>query len=150
MPDTYTRLDDRIRLVIAALNEEIQIAIGSVQVQDAKKMRRLTELTVRLTESAINQARWTIVLTFLAAFYLPMTLITGISGMNIKEISEDNEKNGPSKWWVVFTWAVAFFCTASCIIGYAIVSWWRSFEKEWLRATKKLRLLGQSNSGERT
>jgi Mg2+ and Co2+ transporter CorA len=100
---TFKDLDDRLRDIIAAMNDEIQLVIGSVQLEDAKAMRQQADLTMRLTEStmqqtkiAMRQTKWTVALALLAALYLPMTLVTGIYGMNIKEISEDK---GPRWWW---------------------------------------------------
>jgi hypothetical protein len=82
---TFKDLDDRLRNVIAAMNDEIQILIGSVQLEDAKAMRQQADLTMRLTEStiqqtkiAMRQTKWTVALALLAALYLPMTLVTGI------------------------------------------------------------------------
>jgi len=55
------------------LGKEIQLVIGSVQVRDSDNMKR--------------QADRTLLLTLLAAVYLPLSLVTGIFGMNIKEIN---------------------------------------------------------------
>jgi Mg2+ and Co2+ transporter CorA len=88
LSDTFSDLDARLRAIIVALNDDIQIVIGSVQIQDAKAMKRqadltmqLTETTMRQTEVSIRQTRWTVALAILAALYLPMTLVTGIFGM---------------------------------------------------------------------
>lgn len=127
LSDTFSELDARLRAIIAALNDDIQIVIGSVQVQDAKAMKRqadltiqLTETTMRQTEVSVRQTRWTVALAILAAFYLPMTLVTGIYGMNIKEISGDK---GPSWWWVVVTWAVTMGITVGSVGHYALEEW---------------------------
>lgn len=118
LQEIFEELDERIRIVIAALNDEIRITIGSVQIQDAKKTRELTEATVRHTN-------WTVVLTILAAFYLPMTLVTGILGMNIKEIND----GVPNRFWVAGTWAVKFVITLGCIVSYAVVSYWFAYKR---------------------
>ncbi|GAB7329673.1 hypothetical protein MBLNU13_g01410t2 [Cladosporium sp. NU13] len=68
-------LQERLDAIKEDLNEEIQLAIGSVQVHDAQTMKK--------------QTTWTVVLSVLAAIYLPMTLVTGIFGMNITEISAE-------------------------------------------------------------
>lgn len=73
-PDILTGLEARVNAMTQTVNEEIQVVIGSVQVEDAKIMKRQTEVTV--------------VLGVLAAIYLPLTLVTGIFGMNINEINE--------------------------------------------------------------
>lgn len=129
--EIFKELDDRIRIVIAALNDEIQITIGSVQIQDAKKTQQLTEATVR-------QANWTMVLAILAAFYLPLTLVTGIFGMNIKEIN-----NGvPNRFWVAGTWAVTFVITLGCIVSYAVVSYWFAYKREQAKKKEAATLAG--------
>lgn len=75
-------------------NEEIQLAIGSVQVHDAQIMKK--------------QTTWTVVLNTLAAIYLPMTLVTGIFGMNITENS--SESTAPGDWW-----ALGAFCNSALV-----------------------------------
>jgi len=94
-----------LRDMTKILNEEIQMAIGSVQVEDARVMRRQTE--------------WTVVLAVLAAIYLPMTLVTGILEMNITEISA--EATAPNRWSVVHAWGIVFGATMGSILVYAVV-----------------------------
>jgi len=131
LSETFSELDARLRAVIAALNDEIQIVIGSVQIQDAKAMKRQADLTMQLTEStmrqtevSVRQTRWTVALAVLAALYLPMTLVTGIFGMNIKEVTGGE---GPNWWWVIVTWAIAMGMTVGCVGRYALAEW------EWYR-----------------
>lgn len=95
----------KIETITRAVNEEIQMVIGSVQVEDARVMRRQTE--------------WTVVLAVLAAIYLPMTLVTGIFGMNITEIGA--EATAPDRWAVVKAWGVVFGATMGSVIVYAVV-----------------------------
>jgi Mg2+ and Co2+ transporter CorA len=130
---TLEELDDRLRDIIAAMNDEIQIVIGSVQLEDSKAMRKQADLTMRLTEStmqqtktAMRQTKWTIALALLAALYLPMTLVTGIYGMDIKEISEDK---GRPWWWVVVTWVLTMVITVGIFGQYAFVEW-RWYQEE--------------------
>jgi Mg2+ and Co2+ transporter CorA len=102
--DAMERLEGKIDALSQAINEEIQIVIGSVQVEDAQTMKRQTE--------------WTVVLAVLAAIYLPMTLVTGIFGMNIKEINTDDTR--PDKWWTIKVWLITFGATVGCVLLYAI------------------------------
>ncbi|KAI6906629.1 hypothetical protein KC318_g5295 [Hortaea werneckii] len=77
------RKDDLQRLTTSALNEcanlrilideTIQLVMGTITIKEAQTSR-------------INSERAT-VLTFLACIYLPLSLVTGIFGMNIKEIN---------------------------------------------------------------
>jgi hypothetical protein len=96
-------LEKRLDAMKEDINDEIQVAIGAVQVQDAQFMKQQTQETVR-------QTRLTVVLAILAAIYLPMTLVTGIFGMNIKEISSD--KTATYAWQVGVAWLVIFAFTA--------------------------------------
>lgn len=91
------------------LNEEIQVAIGAVQVNDAQVTKTQTNITV--------------VLTILAAIYLPVTLVTGIFGMNIAEISRVVEN--PKAWWVAVVWAVIVVLS----VGSGLLIW--KFWKTW-------------------
>jgi hypothetical protein len=75
---------------------------------------------MRQTEVSVRQTRWTVALAILAAFYLPMTLVTGIFGMNIVEISGDR---GPNWWWVIVTWAVTMGITVGSVGHYALEEW---------------------------
>ncbi|KAI7231901.1 hypothetical protein KC330_g6196 [Hortaea werneckii] len=77
------RKDDLQRLAKSALDEcanlrilideTIQLVMGTITIKEAQTSR-------------INSERAT-VLTFLACIYLPLSLVTGIFGMNIKEIN---------------------------------------------------------------
>jgi hypothetical protein len=87
LPGILEDLDERVNAMAKTVNEEIQVVIGSVQVEDAKIMKRQTEVTV--------------VLAVLAAIYLPLTLVTGIFGMNINEINQ----GVPDRFWVVKVWS---------------------------------------------
>jgi hypothetical protein len=57
------------------LNDEIHLVIGAVTVQDSDASKR--------------QAERATLLTLVAAVYLPLTLVTSIFGMNIREIDGD-------------------------------------------------------------
>jgi Mg2+ and Co2+ transporter CorA len=101
-------LQERLDDVKEDLNQEIQVAIGAVQVQDAQTMKEQTRVTVGLA--------------VLAAIYLPLTLVTGIFGMNITEISDD--ETAPHVWSVVVAWVAVVALTAG---GFLV---WRSRKKE--------------------
>ena len=93
-----------VKTMTQTVNEEIQMVIGSVQVEDARVMRRQTE--------------WTVVLAVLAAIYLPMTLVTGIFGMNITEIGA--EATAPDRWSVVKAWGIVFGATMRSVLVYVV------------------------------
>jgi hypothetical protein len=105
LPDALGRLDGRINAMIKTVNEEIQVVIGSVQVEDAKTMKRQTEKMKRQTE-------WTVV---------PMTVVTGIFGMNIREMEAPSTM--PDRWSVFKAWCLAFGATLGGILAYAAWRW---------------------------
>jgi Mg2+ and Co2+ transporter CorA len=114
LPDALERLESRVNDMMQTINEEIQVVIGSVQVEDAKTMKSQTEKMKRQTE-------WTVVLAVLAAIYLPMTVVTGIFGMNIREM--EAQTTMPDRWSVFKAWSVAFGATLGSIIAYATWRW---------------------------
>lgn len=124
-------LQERLDVIKEDLNEEIQIAIGLVQVHDAQTMKK--------------QTTWTMVLTVLAAIYLPMTLVTGIFGMNITEIS--SEATAPDAWWAFGAWAVIFAVTLAGILLYAVVRKWRAKNKRKRKADLEANYMSNLNTG---
>lgn len=106
-------LEKRLNDIKEDLNEELQVAIGSVQLREAQLTREQTRVTAR-------QTTWTVALTVLAAIYLPMTLVTGIFGMNITEIS--SEATAPNAWWAVGAWVVIAGLTVAAILAYVAIS----------------------------
>jgi Mg2+ and Co2+ transporter CorA len=102
--DSFEKMEERVSAMTRAINQEIQVVIGSVQVEDAKTMKRQTE--------------WMVALALLAAIYLPMTLVTGIFGMNISEINAD--KSLPSRWAALKAWGIVFGATLGCTLMYAM------------------------------
>ena len=104
LPKMLEELLERLQTMTHAVNGEIQMVIGSVQVEDARVMKRQTE--------------WTVVLAVLATIYLPMTLVTGIFGMNITEI--DAGGTAPDAWSVVKAWGVVFGITIGSVLTYAV------------------------------
>lgn len=73
---TLTEVFEDLDKLDKELNDEIHLIIGAVTVQDSDANKQQTE---RAT-----------LLTLLAAVYLPLTLVTGIFGMNIKDINDEN------------------------------------------------------------
>jgi len=101
--------------VSKTLNDEIQLLIGSVTVRDA--------------ETAMKQAERATMLTLLAAVYLPLQLVTGIFGMNIREIND-----GVPAWRAcVVALGVAMGLTVGAFAG----AWWWRKRREGLRATRE-------------
>jgi hypothetical protein len=94
------------------LNDEIHLIIGAVTVQDSDANKQQSE---RAT-----------LLTLLAAVYLPLTLVTGIFGMNIKDINEGN----PSWRACGEVLGVVAACTIVFVVVYRRWRRWRRGRQE--------------------
>jgi hypothetical protein len=94
------------------LNDEIHLIIGAVTVQDSDANKTQTE---RAT-----------LLTLLAAVYLPLTLVTGIFGMNIKDINDGN----PSWRACGEVLAVVAVCTVVFVVAYQSWRRWRKQQRK--------------------
>lgn len=70
----FSHLVNELNGISEELNDEIHLIMGAVNIQDSAAMKQ--------------QAERATLLTLLAAVYLPLTLVTGIFGMNIKEINQ--------------------------------------------------------------
>ena len=130
--DKLAELEGKLEVLAKTVNEEIQIFIASVSVRDSEVM--LADSKVMRDDSQImkQQAARTTLLTTLAVIYLPLQLITGIFGMNIKEITGD----GRPKWWAcLIALGVA---GVSTFIIYLAVKWWqrRSSQKKMREGEK--------------
>ena len=70
-----------------------------------------------------QQAQRATLLTILAAIYLPLTLVTGIFGMNILEINE----HAPRFWVCILGLVVIGGITAAGFFGYRY--WYRGHQR---------------------
>lgn len=112
----FQRLDAELDQMKKDLNEEIQLIIGAVTVQDADLARQQSD---RAT-----------LLTLLAAIYLPLTLVTGIFGMNIRDL-EDAE---PRFWWCV---VVLIMIVALTLVAYVGFRWWQRGQRSSYEQRRK-------------
>ena len=107
-----TRIAEDLEKLDKELNDEIHLIIGAVTVQDSDSNKEQTE---RAT-----------LLTLLAAVYLPLTLVTGIFGMNIKDISDGN----PSWRACGEVLAVVAVCTVVFVVAYRFWRRWRQEQRK--------------------
>ena len=126
--DRLAQLEDRLGVIARTVNEEIQLFIASVSIRDSEVMLEDSRIMREDSQIMKQQAARTTLLTTLAVIYLPLQLITGIFGMNIKEITGD----GRPRWWA---------CLAALGAGgvltflvYLAVKWW-----QWRRSQRKVR-----------
>ena len=96
----FAQLDAQCDQIHKDLKEEIHLTIGAVTVQDADLARQQSE---RAT-----------LLTLLAAIYLPLTLVTGIFGMNIRDIDDGR----PQFWWCMVVLVVIIVLTLIAYTGF--------------------------------
>ncbi|KAI2618415.1 hypothetical protein GGR54DRAFT_605390 [Hypoxylon sp. NC1633] len=94
-----------------------QLLMSTISVLDA-------EASMQQTQSGLQQARDAQRLTVLASIYLPLSLVTGIFGMNITEI---NDSKLP--WWVSIV-------TLATIVACTLAIWWSYIRLERLRGRK--------------
>lgn len=121
----YEWLDKRAADLMPLLNEQLQLVIAQLSVEQSQKAaeqtaasHRLAELTVRDSAISIKNGERSTLLTLLAAIYLPLTLATGIFGMNIRDINSETVQF----WWPIIIAAVLMI-PSGVIVGYIF---WRS------------------------
>lgn len=93
------------------LNDTFQLLMSSIAVRDSK--------------ASMEQAQRSQWLTQLASLYLPLSVLTGIFGMNLKEI------NGSSVpfWWSIVVLAILAACTALAYFALSTFGKWRRKRK---------------------
>ncbi|KAH7912764.1 hypothetical protein BJ138DRAFT_1112061 [Hygrophoropsis aurantiaca] len=74
------RLQGRRHMQSSRLKNVMDLAFASVNIEDSKHMRRLTEATVR-DSAAMRQ------ISYLTMIFLPASFIAAVFGMNVKEIN---------------------------------------------------------------
>ncbi|KAL9620111.1 MAG: hypothetical protein Q9160_005317 [Pyrenula sp. 1 TL-2023] len=89
------------------LNDTFQLLMSSIAVRDSR--------------SSMEQARRSAWLTQLASLYLPLSVLTGIFGMNLKEI------NGSSVpfWWSIVVLGILALCTVLTYFGLRGFGSWK-------------------------
>lgn len=130
--DRLAQLEERLGVIAKTVNEEIQLFIGLVSIRDSEVLLEDSRIMREDSQIMKQQAARTTLLTTLAVIYLPLQLITGIFGMNIKEITGD----GIPRWWACLAalgagGALTFFV-------YLTVKWW-----QWRRSQQEARKGGK-------
>jgi hypothetical protein len=89
--DEMEDLREQILNMKQEISDTFQLLIGAINIKDS-------EIQKKLARDSKKQARRSTALTALAAIYLPLSLTTGVFGMNISEISSGN---APRYWAVL-------------------------------------------------
>ncbi|KAJ7512354.1 hypothetical protein B0H11DRAFT_1699283 [Mycena galericulata] len=71
------------------LKNVMNLAFSSVNLEDSRRMRELTEATVRDNSATMKQ------IAYLTMFFLPASFAASVFGMNVKEISPDTHATIP-------------------------------------------------------
>jgi len=112
MSEYLAQIAEEFQKLDKELNDEIHLIIDAVTVQDSDANKAQTE---RAT-----------LLTLLTAVYLPLTLVTGIFGMNIKDISD-----GAPGWRACgIVLAVVAACTIVFVLAYRQWRVWRRGQQD--------------------
>lgn len=126
--DRLAQLEDRLGTIAKTVKEEIQLFIASVSIRDSEIMLAGSKIMRENSQIMKQQPARTTLLTTLAAICLPLQLITGIFGMNVKEITGD----GSLRWWACL--AALDVGHISTFLVYMAVKWW-----QWRDAQRKVR-----------
>ena len=87
----------------------------------------MSTLSIRASESSIQDAKRGILLTQLATIYIPLSFVTGIWGMNVREIN-----GSPRPMWMFgVTLVAALFATAALL--YFLTHW-----RDLLRSARRI------------
>lgn len=108
----YESLLTEIDNINGELNDDIQLIIGAVTIQDSEAMKL--------------QAERATLLTLLAAIYLPLTLVTGIFGMNTQEINGAS----PSFKACVQALVVVAVATGIFVLSHSRLRHWRKTQEQ--------------------
>ncbi|KAH6695454.1 hypothetical protein F5X68DRAFT_227434 [Plectosphaerella plurivora] len=84
----------------------------------------LSQVNIQMAQQGLVQGERIRTITFLAFFFVPVTLVSSLFGMNIKELSEGKE---PEIWLYFVCAAVA---TSLTILGGIVVLYWRYIVEE--------------------
>lgn len=129
--DEYSLLDKIAAELMPTLNDNIQIMIAAIGLEQSEAAFRISQNALDIaansqhdTELSRQSGERATMLALLAAIYLPLTLATGIFGMNIRNIS--GEDKGPD--WRPVAYTAAGFLFVSLI--FVVVFWYRAKEKD--------------------
>lgn len=106
----------------AFLNDTFQLLMSSLTVRESR-------LNIEQARLSAEQARRNAWLTQLASIYLPLSVVTSIFGMNLKEIN-----GGPEFWWVILVFIMLMIITAGIYYALRIVE----RKREERKAAKKM------------
>ncbi|KAF2733472.1 hypothetical protein EJ04DRAFT_565134 [Polyplosphaeria fusca] len=95
------------------LMDTFQLLMSSISVRDSKLSIEQAQLSNEQALLSAEQAKRSAWLTQLATLYLPLSVLTGIFGMNLKEI---NDAHVPF-WWSLVVFAILLVCTGVAFFG---------------------------------
>lgn len=128
----YAWVDKQAADLMPLLNENLQLIAAQISIEQteqslelSKRSAELADVMARDSAISIKNGERSTLLTLLAAIYLPLTLATGIFGMNIKEILDHSPR-----WWAVI--AVSAGLTAiSGFIAWLFFTRTHDVDSQW-------------------
>ncbi|WPA97333.1 uncharacterized protein RHO25_001942 [Cercospora beticola] len=112
LEEEHNWLERQAAHVMSSLNENLQLIIAAISLKQSR-------IALEDSRTSRRNGELATLLTLLAAIYLPMTLATGIFGMNIQEIN--GEAKGPN-WRAVA--AVAGLLLGASVLSIAVFWLW--------------------------
>lgn len=140
--EEYNWIDGKAAELMPILNENLQLVIAMISIEQAKRTADQTQIAMDDAQVNRKNSERSTKLAYLAAIYLPLTLATGIFGMNIREIGDEK---GP-RWWT-FILMAAVLTVLTVLFMWLLITrtiavqppWkegWRHFKKS--RLSRKL------------
>lgn len=89
--------------------ETIQLIAQMITIRDAQNSAKQAQESFKQTAESLKQTKQAMLLTGLAAVYLPLSLATGLFGMNVREINDSS----PRIWMFIVTLLVLIVLTVA-------------------------------------
>lgn len=121
--EEYAWLDKQAADLMPRLNENLQVVIATINLEQSQVALKDAEVSRRNGKKSTR-------LTLLAAIYLPLTLATGIFGMNIKDINGDEVRY----WWPII---IAIVLITPSVLVIAFIHWRSRFDRRLREAIEK-------------
>ncbi|SMQ54846.1 unnamed protein product [Zymoseptoria tritici ST99CH_3D7] len=112
----YAWMDKQAADLMVLLNQALQLVVAQISIEQTAASLEMSNIMARDSAIGIKNGERSTQLTLLAAIYLPLTLATGIFGMNITEINDGT----PRFWWAIVV-AVLLLIPSGIFITYILL-----------------------------
>ncbi|KAG7445230.1 uncharacterized protein BT62DRAFT_897935 [Guyanagaster necrorhizus] len=137
------RLEMSRRMQDKRLKNVMNLVFSSVNINDSKRMKELTEAAVR-DSAAMKQ------IAYLTMIFLPSSFVAGIFGMNVREITGTPQMNGSLPYyfitaapltfltiWIVMAFQSKYLIDSSATFWMRLVWPWLLYKKVFMTQKKK-------------